>query len=316
MKKIRFFAQIVILAVSLTTVSCDFFGGSKNQNKLEHIDSFEQLEDTIRKILVDQDSLYAGLVDQINTMTVALQKTDSNCQTLEKQVSELREPARIWNFLTLGCVIAIICILGIVLYLLKNFMDKEKVSRYVRKHSVDEKRVIEILGQINIQDLKKKLDQISSTSTTSKKASTTTSSSEILELSRRIKVLEDQISKSSMHNTFSQPKDNNMPSVSYNRMGYANTNSKNYFLDISDTKQEASVYQIKFQSDTTGLFDIISLDKIKSRNDWQDVIEAQGDCLMQEANRYERLEYGACKKVESSSPTWEVTKKLKIRIHK
>ena len=63
---------------------------------------------------------------------------------------------------------------------------------------------------------------------------------------------------------------------------------------------------------TEGKFNIISLDKIKSRNGWQDVVEYKGS--IEDATTFQVEEFGICKKIDDV--TCQVTKKLKIRLIK
>jgi hypothetical protein len=66
-------------------------------------------------------------------------------------------------------------------------------------------------------------------------------------------------------------------------------------------------------SPTKGRFNIISLDKIQSRNDWQQKIECSGISI-KEASDFRIEEEGLCEKIEEN--TWQVTKPLKIRLLK
>ena len=64
-----------------------------------------------------------------------------------------------------------------------------------------------------------------------------------------------------------------------------------------------------------GEFDIISLGKIKTINDLKEVLDlAPGSCLLNEASSHIVVEKGRCKKIDDS--TWEVTKKLVIKVFK
>ena len=306
---------MVIILLSLLANSCDLFGdGKSSQLNLKDVESIEQLQDTIKRILVAQDTLYAGLVNKIDSMSVALKTTDSNFKTLEQQVEALQEPTKLWNYITLFTAVIIVFILVAIFILYKHSMDKEQVEHCISKNAVSEQKVkiiIEKMIDASLSSFKKKQERPSSLSY--KSSMPTAESQQIISLERRIVALERLLSSSNRHSTISNPDQRPTP-TSITRIGYANINSKHYFLDVFDTKQEASVYEIHFRSDTEGVFDIISLDKIKSRNNWQEVVDAYGDCLMPEANSYEREEYGVCKKLNDN--TWEVIKKLKIKLRR
>ena len=98
----------------------------------------------------------------------------------------------------------------------------------------------------------------------------------------------------------------------YIKMGYANINSGNIFTKIFDSAQESCVFSIKFKSATKGEFNIISLDKIKSRNMWQEIVEYTGS--IEDATSFKVEDYGICEKYDDV--TWQVTKKLKIKLQK
>ena len=92
---------------------------------------------------------------------------------------------------------------------------------------------------------------------------------------------------------------------------YANTNSEEFFTSVVETKQETCVFDIYLSSQTIGEFDLISLDKIKQRNNWDRVVECKGDCTIEEANTFKTEQKGKC---ELSDGTWKVVEKLKITI--
>ena len=101
----------------------------------------------------------------------------------------------------------------------------------------------------------------------------------------------------------------------YTRMGYAKVNSSKYFVEIYDSQQEDCVYKINFTNKEEGEFDIISLGKIKTINDLKEVLDfADGSCLLNEATSHKVVEKGLCKKIDEN--TWEVTKKLVIKVFK
>ena len=99
----------------------------------------------------------------------------------------------------------------------------------------------------------------------------------------------------------------------YQKVGYAKNDTGTYFTTIYESNQEGCVFKISFMSPTKGRFNIISLDKIQSRNDWQQKIECSGISI-KEASDFRIEEEGLCEKIEEN--TWQVTKPLKIRLLK
>lgn len=103
--------------------------------------------------------------------------------------------------------------------------------------------------------------------------------------------------------------------LSPKKRGYAKINTGKYFTEILQSGNEVCVYKIDFVNDIKGEFDIVSLQKIQSRNDWQAVVEYSGNCTISEAQQYSVEEPGICEKKKGQN-VWEVTKKLKIKISK
>ena len=66
-------------------------------------------------------------------------------------------------------------------------------------------------------------------------------------------------------------------------------------------------------SNIKGKFNIISLDKIQSRNDWQQKVECSGISI-KEASDFRVEDDGICEKIDEN--TWQVTNPLKIRLIK
>ena len=103
--------------------------------------------------------------------------------------------------------------------------------------------------------------------------------------------------------------------VNTQKVVYAKLNSGKYFLELSESNQEGCVFKINYNTSLNrGEFCIISLDKIKSRNGWNEVVDYSGNCVMKEATDYRLVEKGLCEKLTDG--TWEVKRKLKITITK
>ena len=99
----------------------------------------------------------------------------------------------------------------------------------------------------------------------------------------------------------------------YQKVRYAKNDTGAYFTTLYETNQEGCVFKITFTSPTKGRFTIISLDKIQSRNDWQQKIECSGISI-KEASDFQTEEEGLCEKIEEN--TWQVTRPLKIKLRK
>ena len=101
-----------------------------------------------------------------------------------------------------------------------------------------------------------------------------------------------------------------MESESYG-VRYAKNDADVYFMKIYESNQEGCVFKIELTSPTTGTFDIISLDKIRAMNGWQQKVECSGISI-KDAPDYRVEEKGICEKIDNN--TWKVTKPLKIKL--
>ena len=124
--------------------------------------------------------------------------------------------------------------------------------------------------------------------------------------------ISDTVTNNTVHPSYDRQDVSCQREPEYLRAGYAFINSGSYFTKILDSAQEGCVFSIKFKSATKGEFTIISLDKIKSRNGWQEIVEYTGS--IEDANSFKVEELGICE--TSDKETWQVTKKLKIRLLK
>lgn len=99
------------------------------------------------------------------------------------------------------------------------------------------------------------------------------------------------------------------------KVGYAGLNQDVYFMEILSSNQDGCVYKIEFKSESKGEFDLISLNKIKSMNGWKDVVETEGDCMLEKATSYSVVSKGVCERIPNGK-VWKVVSKLKIRLKK
>ena len=158
-----------------------------------------------------------------------------------------------------------------------------------------------------------------SNSSVSNDSSTLMNNKEFVDIKYKLSILENEVKslqrkdRVSLNNN-QEPQEDTHNTNSSTKIGYANINSGVYFMELFDYKQETCVFTINFKGEDRGEFDIISLDKLKSRNGWQEVVEATGNCTLAEANEFTRLDCGKCRKIDSN--VWEVTQKLKIKIRK
>lgn len=303
--------SLIVLTAVLALSSCDFF--SEKQPVQDTVDSAATVEGISKEIknkIAAQDTLMNALVLKVDTLAQALSQAQKENAELKVQVAKLESPKSTWVYMTLASLI--IAIIALVLSLLRKGLSREKVDEIFCNNLDKSKRIAEL--KVAVGQLQPGLNgnRVSLSVNTS-----------LQNLDTRLRSVESSVSRLSSKTNETQNSSN--PSVThrqeqlrqtkdleYLRMGYANINSGNIFTKIFDSAQESCVFSIKFKSANKGEFNIISLDKIKSRNMWQEIVEYTGS--IEEATSFKVEDYGICEKYDDV--TWQVTKKLKIKLIK
>ena len=302
---------VVCVATILTLSSCDFFTEKQPvQDTVDSAATVEGISKEIKNKIAAQDTLMNALVLKVDTLAQALSQAQKENAELKVQVAKLESPKSTWGYMTLASLV--IAIIALVLSLLRKGLSREKVDEIFCNNLDKSKRIAE---------LKVALSQLQS-GLNSNRVSLSVNTS-LQNLDTRLRSVESSVSRLSSKTNETQNSSN--PSVThrqeqlrqtkdleYLRMGYANINSGNIFTKIFDSAQESCVFSIKFKSANKGEFNIISLDKIKSRNMWQEIVEYTGS--IEEATSFKVEDYGICEKYDDV--TWQVTKKLKIKLIK
>ncbi len=301
---------VVCVATILTLSSCDFF--SEKQHVQDTVDSAATVEGISKEIknkIAAQDTLMNALVLKVDTLAQALSQAQKENAELKVQVAKLESPKSTWGYMTLASLV--ISIIALVLSLLRG-LSREKVDEIFCNNFDMSKRIKELNDAVSqlqsgingnrvsqsvnkfLQNLEKRLDSVESS---------------VSHLSSKTNETQNSLNPSVTHRQeqLRQTKD-----LEYLRMGYANINGGNTFAKIFDSAQESCVFSIKFKSADKGEFNIISLDKIKSRNKWQEIVDYTGS--IEEATSFKVEDYGICEKCDDV--IWQVTKKLKIKLIK
>lgn len=93
---------------------------------------------------------------------------------------------------------------------------------------------------------------------------------------------------------------------------WVSTFNDRYFMQVSEVKQEQSVFKITSNDGLKGTFELIELYKIKSRNDLQGFVRLTGFLSLEEAKAFDTTEVGECKLEKEGY--WEVVKPLTINL--
>lgn len=298
---------IVIIAVS----SCDFLNDKKTSaTAQDSVTTVEGISQEIKNKIAAQDTLMNALVLKVDTLAKALTQTQKENVDLKAQVDRLESPKSAWGYMTLAALA--IAIVAFILSVLRKGISREKVDE-IFSYNLDKSK--------RIAELKVDVSQLKSGQNSKASQSLTTS---LHDLDARLQTVESYLARlsSNSYETHSTPN----PSVAYRqeqgsqskeaeykKIGYAKNDKDEYFTTIYDSNQEGCVFKITFTSQSKGKFNIIALDKIQSRNDWQKKVECSGISI-KDASDFRLEEEGICEKIDEK--TWKVTKPLKILLLK
>lgn len=311
MKKLLNF--IVCSTAILALSSCSFFENEESPKNRTEVSIIKELPDSLKKKIVEQDALMTELLNKVDTLTAELNTIKTENAELKEKLAELKSPRSIWAYVSICAFI-----LGLIALIMALFKPKgikeQKVYDIVKKCLDDSRRIKELQVQV------KNLLSLHHNNRTSQSGS-----SYEIGYDARLRRLESQISrvvavlntnKDGMEKSVTQPStDIHKPhrEPEYQKIGYAKNDKDMYFTTIYDSNQEGCVFEISFTSPSKGKFNIISLDKIQSRNDWQQKVECSGISI-KEASDFLVEDDGICEKIDEN--TWQVTKPLKIRLLK
>ena len=306
MKKVY---SLIVLTAILALSSCSFFEDDKSSKGKDEIRTIVELPDSVKQKIADHDTLMTELLNKVDTLTAELNLTKEENAELKEKIAELKSPKNTWAYISIGAFI--LGLIALIISLLKPKGIKEKQVYEIVKKSLDESR--------RIKELQENVNNLLSSQRNNRMSNT--SSSYAPNSDSRLRQLENQMAQviDKITVTASQPVSTRKePAPSrkeneYQKVGYAKVDTDIYFTTIYDSNQEGCVFKISFTSPIIGKFNIISLDKIQSKNDWQQKVECSG-CSIKEASDFRIEDDGICEKIDES--TWKVTKPLKIRLLK
>ena len=293
--------------------SCSFFEEDNTQKDSKELSSIEGLAPEIKAHFVEQDSLMKDLVNKVDTLAVALNQVQKENSELREKIENIQSPRSTWAWMSMGAIA--LSIIALVLALFRRGLNEHEVRAVVGDRLDRSQRIKELI--FNVNSLKNEAQRNSRNTSSS---SSNLSSSIESRLQKLENTLQEVVSYLNSQKPILPPQ---QTSYGYSnsqqertteviRAGYANINTGKYFTKILDSNQETCVFSIKFKNERKGEFTIISLDKIKSRNGWQEVVEYTGS--IEDATSFKEIEKGICEKYDEN--TWEVTKPLKIRLLK
>ena len=300
--------MIAIMVMS----SCSFFDDDKSSKETTEVRTIVELPDSIKQKIVEQDALMTELLNKVDTLTAELNATKTENAELKEKVAELKSPKSTWAYVSMGAFV-----LGLIALLFALFRPKgikeEKVYEIVKECLDNSHRIKEL--QVHVNNLLSAQRSSRNSQTGSSYAPKT--DSRLCQLENQMSQVIAAVNKMTAfaQSTTQTHADTLKPhkDAEYQKVGYAKNDTGTYFTTIYESNQEGCVFKISVMSPTKGRFNIISLDKIQSRNDWQQKIECSGISI-KEASDFRIEEEGLCEKIEEN--TWQVTKPLKIRLLK
>lgn len=310
MKKL-FYCIVCAIAIGVLS-SCDTFD-SKKSNKEDYAATAATTAggaptpQKIEEKIAEQDTLRRVLASKVDTLSQKLSQVQGENDELKTRTTKLESTKNIWSYMAFASLI--IAIIALILSLVNLSKLKKKVSRAKDDESFshDSNK-----NQETVKAFKEEIRQLKRELNNDIVANTNKS---LMNLEGRILILENKLPvdtpQTTATNNQKHPSQNPKPESP--KVGYAKIDTDMYFTTIYDSNQEGCVFKITFTGPNAGKFHIISLDKIQSRNDWQQKIECHG-CSIKEAHDFRVVEDGLCEKADEN--TWKVTRRLKIKLLK
>lgn len=302
MKKVY---SLIVLTAVLALSSYSFFEDDKSSKGKDEIRTIVELPDSVKQKIADHDTLMTELLNKVDTLTAELNLTKEESAEMKEKIAELKSPKSTWAYISIGAFI--LGLIALIISLLKPKGIKEKQVYEIVKKSLDESRRIKEL-QVNVNNL---------LSSQRNNRMSNISSSYAPNSDSRLRQLENQMAQvigiiNKITVTASQPVSTRKENE-YQKVGYAKVDTDIYFTTIYESNQEGCVFKLTFTCQSKGKFNIIALDKIQSRNDWQKKVECSGVSI-KEATDFRLEDEGICEKIDDN--TWKVTKPLKIKLIK
>ncbi len=303
---------LIVLTAIFALSSCSFFEDDKSSKGKEEIRAIVELPDSVKQKIVEQDALMTELVNKVDTLTEELNLIKAENAELKEKITEMKSPKSTWAYISIGAFV--LGLIALLISLLKPKGIKEERIYEIFKKSLDDSR--------RIKELQENVNSLLSSQRNNKVSNT--SSSYAPNSNGRLRQLENQMAQiiqvvnkittpvSQTVSTRQEPT-RSREENDYQKVGYAKVDTDIYFTTIFESNQEGCVFKLTFTSQTKGKFNIIALDKIQSRNDWQKKVECSGVSI-KEATDFRLEDEGVCEKIDEN--TWKVTKPLKIRLIK
>lgn len=293
MKKLLNF--IVCSTAIFALFSCNVFNDNEqSQDTNNDTNTVEVISQEMKDKIAAQDTLMGALVLEVDTLGQALTQVHKENAELKARVAKLENPKSTWGYMILA--VLAIAIIALILFLLMKGVIKKEVREIVNnKFDKPQRKVTK--NEESVGSLKKTSKEKDARSQKVKSTDSSGKANEVHDVSSAVTKPQEQPCQS--------------PKAGYLKKGYAKINNDEFFAQIFDSAEEDCVFSIEFKSATKGEFNIIAVDKVKSRNNWQEIVECTG-LSIKEATSFKVKEFGICEKCDDSA--WKITRKLKIEL--
>lgn len=293
MKKLLNF--IVCSTAIFALFSCNVFNDNEqSQDTNNDTNTVEVISQEMKDKIAAQDTLMGALVLEVDTLGQALTQVHKENAELKARVAKLENPKSTWGYMILA--VLAIAIIALILFLEMKGVIKKEVREIVNnKFDKPQRKVTK--NEESVGSLKKTSKEKDARSQKVKSTDSSGKANEVHDVSSAVTKPQEQPCQS--------------PKAGYLKKGYAKINNDEFFAQIFDSAEEDCVFSIEFKSATKGEFNIIAVDKVKSRNNWQEIVECTG-LSIKEATSFKVKEFGICEKCDDSA--WKITRKLKIEL--
>lgn len=291
--------------------SCSLFENDNHKkDEQEAYNTIGGLSQEIKDKIAAQDTLMSALVLKVDTLAQALTLAQSENAELKTQVEKLESPRSTWAWMTISAIV--LSIIAILMALLRKGLSEKKVLGIVEDrldHSERIKKLIFDVNNLRNDNNRSTRNPLSNSSVTIENR---LSNVEKI-LNEVVNYINGQAQNNQRQSQTGSQAEQQSKQPEQHRTGYAKIDTDMYFTTIYDSNQEGCVFKITFTSQTKGKFNLIALDKIQSRNDWQKKVECSGISI-KDASDFRLEDEGICEKIDEN--TWKVTKPLKIKLLK
>ena len=276
---------------------------AKALTQAENVTAAVEKQDTLMNafILAKLDTL-AQAIEQVQTRTAALE-----------QAEESKDADGVWNKLSLAALVLAIVSLVLTIFLFWKRISEEEINGIFKHNLDDSQRVKKLQDDVaHLKDEREKINrQIKEVLDSRPRIDKTPRPSQSISEPSHSAPTPSPATSRSGGRPSEQPK---CKQPRYFGKKYMKNNTDKYFTEILDSDQEVCAFFVEFTSEDQhqGEFSIISLDRIKSKDGWEKVVDCTG-CSKADATSFTVLERGIC--VETNG-LLEVTKNLKIELIK